>query len=557
MKQSSRLRPVSYLTALLLLLATLVAGCAPASQASSDTQGQASASQVEAIPTLTTMPSATATESPTATITASPTHTLTPSSTPTQTPTLTPSATPTATATATLNPDAELEYQVQEGDTLGALSQQFGISVGELMTYNGIDDARHLGLGSTIRIPLGEARIASMRATVTAAAQATATAANNIEAVIAALPERVVLEMGHAYQKVNNCAPTSTSMILSVFGVSKTQFDMAAIQKPVANDVNVTAEQVATSIRDIGMQAYVGYNGDILLLERLLAAGFPVMTEEWMDYDGGMGHFRAIRGYDRAQQAILHNDSYYGPNLWRSHGDVLRNWRVFNFKYIVAYRPDQEAKLKQIVGANWDPATMWASLRAASTDRVNANPADPFSWWGLGTALLRQGYPQDAASAFEQAIATGGLPWRFLWYHYEYFEALNRAGRHEEALAATERTLGQMARGEDVRYHRAVALRALGRLDEARTQLQLAAAGQPTLRPRPGASERVGRIAHRASVFDSALCPLPRSGHFCVATVIQGNGQWSNSTIYATSSPSQKPCTSGVQPKASISANPP
>jgi tetratricopeptide (TPR) repeat protein len=322
-----------------------------------------------------------------------------------------------------------------------------------------------------------------MQATVTVLAQATAEAADLAATAAASIPDRVVLPMTHTYQKPNNCAPASTAMALSVFGIAKTQFDMAAIQKPVPADVNVTAEQVASSIQDIGLQAYVGYNGDIELLEQLVAAGFPVLTEEWMSYDGGMGHFRAVRGYDRARQQILHNDSYYGPDLWRGYDAVLRDWRAFNFKYVVPYRADQEARLKSIIGPNWDRATMFEDLRASSQARVDANPADVYAWWGLGEALLRLGNPHDAIYAFERALTAGTLPWRFLWYHYDYFEALNQVGRYEEMLTKSEATLGQMGRSEDLRYHRAVALRALGRPDDAIIQLQRALEDNPRFAP--------------------------------------------------------------------------
>ena len=83
------------------------------------------------------------------------------------------------------------------------------------------------------------------------------------------------------------------------------QFQVAAIQKPNNADVNVTAEQVADSFHEVGMRTYVGLNGDVDLLVSLLASGFSAMTEEWIYYDGGVGHFRALRGYDLNERQIL------------------------------------------------------------------------------------------------------------------------------------------------------------------------------------------------------------------------------------------------------------
>lgn len=480
----------------LAVMLLLLSGCAEPSAAASNFALQDVQAQVPeqaedlaaapSLPSLTPLPTSTATATHTPTQTPTVTKTPTPSLTPTVTNTPTPSNTPTP------NPEAEIDYVVKEGDTPGEIAQLFGINVAELLAYNGIDDPRHLPLGATIRIPVGEARVAAMKATATAVFEATAAAVSAEAAIIESLPERVVIEMGHSYQRINNCAPTTTSMILGVYGIQRTQFDVAAIQKPVSNDVNVTAEEVAASFRDLGLNAYVGYSGDVVLLQRLLAAGFPVMTEEWMSYDGGVGHFRAVRGYDRAQEQILHNDSYYGPNIWRSYAQVERDWAAFHGKYIVPYRDDQAELLQRIIGPEWDEATKYATLRRVMREKINANPNDGYALWGLGIALYHQGYTDDAIAMFEQALATGTLPWRYQWYHYDYITALNQVGRYEDALAVTQSLLGQMARSEDVRYQRAVALYAMGRTDDAIAQLRQALAENPRYAPAQAMLSQLG-----------------------------------------------------------------
>ena len=285
------------------------------------------------------------------------------------------------------------------------------------------------------------------------------------------------------YQGINNCAPTTTSMVVNTYGLATSETSMVALQKPNPADVNVTTEEIAASIREVGLQAFVAYNGDIDLVQRLLAAGFPVITEEWIADDGGMGHFRALRGFDREQQQIFYNDTYHGPDRWRSYDEFLHDWKPFNNKYVVPYRTDQEALLRQVLGAQWDTVASVEGLRATSEAQVAANGTDGYAWWGLGEALLAQGRVEEALHAFEQALATQSLPWRYLWYRYGYFEALNRLGRYEEVLAATAPTLEQMGLSEDLRYHRAVALRALGRVEEARGELQQALQDNPRYAP--------------------------------------------------------------------------
>jgi len=55
---------------------------------------------------------------------------------------------------ASPTPPASLEYTVRAGDTLGAIAQAYGISIGDLMTANGITDPNVLHIGQTLVIPV-------------------------------------------------------------------------------------------------------------------------------------------------------------------------------------------------------------------------------------------------------------------------------------------------------------------------------------------------------------------------------------------------------------------
>jgi D-alanyl-D-alanine carboxypeptidase len=66
--------------------------------------------------------------------------------------TRTPSPTPSRpTATAAPIPDAT--YTVQPGDTLAEIAERYNVTVGELMSANGIDDPTTLQVGQVLRIP--------------------------------------------------------------------------------------------------------------------------------------------------------------------------------------------------------------------------------------------------------------------------------------------------------------------------------------------------------------------------------------------------------------------
>lgn len=326
-------------------------------------------------------------------------------------------------------------------------------------------------------------------------AHATATAVADLASQYAdvnALSARVVLEMPHEYQRLNNCAPTTTSMVMRFYGFDVVQADMAALQKPVREDVNVTAEEVAASIQELGLKTYIGHNGTPELMSRLLAAGFPIITEEWINHDGGMGHFRAIRGYDRERQQILFNDSFYGPDQWRSYEVFMRDWEPYNNKFVLPFREEQEGLVRGIIGQDWEESADYQRLLNVSTSTTQEDPTNAYGWWGKGEALVRLGQPEEAIVAFETAIQTGKLPWRYMWYRYGYFEALNQVGRYEDMLVISRTPLDQMKRSEDIRYHRAIAFLALGQTDDAINSLELALQDNPRYIPAQTMLEELG-----------------------------------------------------------------
>lgn len=83
--------------------------------------------------------------SPTAEATASPTAAATPASTPIATPPPTPVPTPA--------PPAQTTYVVQRGDTLAAIAQRFGTTVGALQAANGIANPNEIVIGQVLVIP--------------------------------------------------------------------------------------------------------------------------------------------------------------------------------------------------------------------------------------------------------------------------------------------------------------------------------------------------------------------------------------------------------------------
>jgi len=209
----------------------------------------------------------------------------------------------------------------------------------------------------------------------------------------------------------------------------------------------------------------------------LLASGFPVVIEEGItpsEWEGWMGHYLTLFGYDDDADVFLSMDTLLGP--WDSSGrpapyDRLANqWRHFNYTFFVVYPQEEETVLHDLLGMEMlIPAMMWQRAAVKAQADIDADAQNPFAWFNLGTSLTRLGrltdrpeLARDAAAAFDQARAIG-LPARMLWYQFTPYEAYLSAGRIEDVLTLAEATLVGGGRDvEETYFFRGLALSAKG-----------------------------------------------------------------------------------------------
>ena len=328
--------------------------------------------------------------------------------------------------------------------------------------------------------------------TTTAAAPAPPTSAPLAQPV--ALPAAVALTgLRHEWQTWNNCGPATLAMNLSYFGGALDQAAIGAVLRRSADDKNVSPEELAAFAQAQGMQASVRVNGSADLLRALVAAGYPVLIETWLEEhpNDGMGHYRLITGYDDAAQAWIAYDSYVSSGLVLGGGakdgsaaDEYRGiyfpyaqaadwWKVFNHTYVLAYPPASEGAVQAILGDAFDTSGQWAAVDAGARADIAASQADAFAWFNLGSSLWAQGRASESVDAFDQARAIG-LPWRMLWYQFAPFAAYSAVGRHDDVLALAAATLANTDSIEEIYYWKARALAAQGDVAGARAALDKA-----------------------------------------------------------------------------------
>ncbi|NKQ34982.1 MAG: tetratricopeptide repeat protein [Chloroflexi bacterium] len=272
-----------------------------------------------------------------------------------------------------------------------------------------------------------------------------------------ALPTAVRLENVQIIpQKFNNCGPANLSINLAYYGLDDSQLDIANVIRPTYEDRNVSPWEMIDYVNNqTPLRAQTFSGGDLTTLKQLLAAGFPVIIEKGLipsEWEGWMGHYLTLVGYDDAQQQFLTFDTFLGP--WDSGGreetyDFIETyWQHFNYTFLVVYPPEEAALVAEIVGEEMlDPLTMWRETAVRAKNDIEANPENAFAWFNLGTSLTRLGkltndasYYTNAAAAFDQA-RTLGLPWRMLWYQFQPYEAYLANGRAADVLILAQATL--------------------------------------------------------------------------------------------------------------------
>ena len=271
------------------------------------------------------------------------------------------------------------------------------------------------------------------------------------------LPERVILEgMGVIKQSFNNCGPANLTQVLNWYGSPITQEDVASYLKPNPEDRNVSPWQISDYVNEQmpGYNALTRSGGDLELIKRFLAAGFPVVIEKGYELpeSGWWGHYLTVYGYDDDLQELYSQDTYLGPfdgsGRTDSYRDFLPYWQQFNNTFYIVYRPEQEAMVADLMGEEmFDDFKMWQMVAGIAETETVQRPDDVFSWFKLGTALTRMGgltgeaqYYQGGAQAFDKAREIG-LPPRMLWYQFEPYLAYLRTDRYQDIVDLADATL--------------------------------------------------------------------------------------------------------------------
>jgi len=282
------------------------------------------------------------------------------------------------------------------------------------------------------------------------------------------LPSIVKLEgvkYEHQHGRINYCGPANFSMALTFWGWNGDRDVIGKAVKPSDKDKNVMPYELQDYITENvpGMSSTIRYGGDIDVLRRMVAAGYPVVVEKGIyEIDlngkyGWMGHYAFVTGYDDAAQEIIYQDTYQpegaprGKDRRISFEKFIEGWRSFNYVFVVVYPFDHEAQVLTLLGDWVDEA--WAARHALdmaeNESRILLGIDQYFAWFNKGTSHVALFEYADAAIAYDEAFRlyaalTGDAsirPYRMMWYQTGPYKAYFYSGRYTDVINLANTTL--------------------------------------------------------------------------------------------------------------------
>jgi tetratricopeptide (TPR) repeat protein len=285
-----------------------------------------------------------------------------------------------------------------------------------------------------------------------------------------------------ARQTWNNCGPTTITTAMSYYGWQEDQEYAKSYLRPNREDKNVSPSELVDFITSRSqLRAIWRMGGDVQTLKALIAAGFPVVIERGILFEAydWVGHYQGLVAYDDSLGGFFAYDSYLGSGtagegIFQPYSELDNGWRDFNRTFIVIYSPDQEPILQAVLGEHWD-MTQSAELAAeVAQSEARADINDAFAWHNFGNSLVALGRYQEAANAFDRAIALNSLPWRILWYQFGVFEAYYQMGRYGDIISLASTNINQSPELEESYYWRGMAYAAQGMSSEAMSDFRTA-----------------------------------------------------------------------------------
>lgn len=285
-------------------------------------------------------------------------------------------------------------------------------------------------------------------------------------------------------QTMNNCGPAATAMLLQHYGKNLSQAETKAALRTGDEDKNIFMYEISDYLEnEHGLKSKIFINGNLQVVKTLIANGFYVMIEDWMNPGEDIGHVVILRGYDDEKGVLIGDDSYLGVGVEYPY-EVFdkEQWKPFNREFMPVYQSENEKLVEAITYDFWNEEKMYSDGVTRSKQETVENPNDTYAWFNLGYNYYYLGEYENARLAFERSKEIG-WPGRMLWYLIEPIQNYNKLGMYQKAIEFADISLRGNDNYAEVHFEKAIAYRGLGNEEKAREEIALALKYDPDFAP--------------------------------------------------------------------------
>lgn len=270
----------------------------------------------------------------------------------------------------------------------------------------------------------------------------------------------------------NYCGPANLTMALNFWGWKGNRDDIAKVIKP--GDANPNKNFIEQGFPDKNVMPYElvdfvnnnteyralwRYGGNIELIKKLIAAGFPVVVEKgYYERDASgvvswLGHYLFTTGYDDKKGGFIVQDAYLipGKDLLSKYEEYQDNWRPFNYLFIVVYPAAREGDVLSLIGEWVDQE--WAAQHAfeiaeSEIETLTGNDLY-YAFFNKGTSLVALNRYAEASFVYDAAFdqyakwdtKQSDRPFRMMWFQTGPYFAYFYAARYQDVINLANTTL--------------------------------------------------------------------------------------------------------------------
>jgi hypothetical protein len=268
------------------------------------------------------------------------------------------------------------------------------------------------------------------------------------------------------HNRWNYCGPANLAMALSYWGWEGTHDDVAHVVKPYQKDKSVMPYELVDYVQtQTDLDALTRVGGDLELLKRLIASGYPVIVEKGPYFRDisyritWMGHYQLLNGYNDATGVFITQDSYKNADYEQPYTDLMDEWHSFNYTYVIVFPKNERNDVLNLLGENSDEDANYRLAAQKAVDEIYSLEGlnQFFAWFNYGTNLVYLRDYSGAADAYDQAFALYNAlpedntvrPYRILWYETGPYYAYYFMARYQDVIDLATNNSIDMVRDDE------------------------------------------------------------------------------------------------------------